>query len=205
MEPFYNQYKDTLEELNKCAKSFGVRVWGNLFYKHNIPPRMDILNLPKRMDFCDFAFNNDCIVEIGFNAGHSALLGLTANQDLIYRSVDFGQPYSEACYHVLKKRFGDRISLTIGDSLDVIPRIKEIYPEIDTMKTGWFIDGDHSYQHCKQDLDNVLKLAKDDELIYLDDTDFPQIEKLIVEYQSNNIIKIVKKSPRNTIVTRSTL
>ena len=203
MEPFYDKYKDTLEELNRCARSFGVHVWGNLFYMHNLPPMMDPNNLPKRMDFCDFAFNNDCIVEIGFNAGHSARLGLTANPDLIYRSVDFGQPYSEACYGVLRARFGDRISLTIGDSLDVIPRIKEIYPEIDTMKTGWFIDGDHSYEHCKQDLDNVLRQVKDDESIYMDDTNFSDIKRLVVEYHSNKIIRIVKKSPRNMIVARS--
>jgi hypothetical protein len=203
MEPFYNQYKDTLEELNKCIKSFGVPIYGNLFYKLNKISKMADILIEKRMDFCDFALNSDCIVEIGFNAGHSALLGLTANQDIIYRSVDVGQPYSEACYNILKSVFGDRISLTIGDSLDVIPTIKEIYPEIEGKKVGWFIDGDHSYEYCKQDLDNVLVFAKDDDLIFIDDTNQEQLAKLINEYLSNNIIRIVKKSLRNMIVARS--
>ena len=201
MEPFYDQYKDTLDELNKCAKSFDGTVVGNLFYMQNGNKISDMM-LEKRMDFCDFALNSDCIVEIGFNAGHSALLGLTANRDLIYYSIEIGQPYSEACFDILKNRFGDRIFLTVGDSLDCVPIIKEIYPEIDSMKIGWFIDGNHTSEYFKKDLDNVLALAKHGELIYLDDTNQIRIIDVLKEYFSNNIITKVKRGKRSTIVTK---
>lgn len=203
MEPFYNQYRDILNELNGCVRTSGVPLHGNLFYIHDdTTNRMAEAFQGKRMDFCDFVMNSDCIVEIGFNAGHSALLGLTANQDIIYRSVDIGQPYSIACFDVLKARFGDRIDLTVGDSLDVIPRIKEIYPEI-SGRIGWFIDGDHSYEYCKQDLDNVLFFADNDDLIFIDDTNQRDISKLMNEYLSNNIIRMVKEGRYHMVVTRS--
>lgn len=203
MEPFYDQYKDTLEELNKCVRTFDIRLCGNLFYARNDISKMVELFLEKRKDFCDLAMNSDCIVEIGFNAGHSALLGLTANNDLFYRSVDIGSyVYTDPCYQILKDKFGDRIKLTIGDSLDVVPRIKEIYPEIEGQKVGWFIDGNHTYNHCKKDLDNVLLFAKDDELIFIDDTNLSQIRRLIVEYCSNKIIREVKRGLRSSTVVR---
>ena len=202
MEPFYDQYKDTLDELNKCAKSFGVTVWGNIFYLQNGTEMVKSF-VQKRSYFCEFAFEVDCIVEIGFNAGHSAMLGLTANDDVVYRSIDFGQQYTEACYHVLKNRFGDRISLTIGDSADVLPIIKEIYPEIDTLKTGWFIDGDHSYEYFKKDMTNVLNLAKQGDLIFLDDTNQVSIIKALNEYFSQNLIRLVKKGNSCMVVTKA--
>jgi predicted O-methyltransferase YrrM len=102
------------------------------------------------------------ILEIGFNAGHSALTFLQ-NPMAHVTSIDIG-----AHYYVLDgKTFIDtlypgRHTLVIGDSRHVLPSIQNTYDII-------FIDGAHDYETVKKDLETCLKMCHKDTIIIMDD------------------------------------
>ena len=57
------------------------------------------------------------MLEVGFNAGHSATLALIANPTLEYHALDLCQHnYTRRCFQLLMFRFPGRVSLTCGDS-----------------------------------------------------------------------------------------
>ena len=112
------------------------------------------------------------VLEIGFNAGFSALLMLMSNLNIRLTCVDIGQhKYVIPCYEVLKRDFGDRINILIGDSNQVVPTI---YKKFDLIH----IDGCH-YEHIATvDVDNCMKLCKNGTMVIMDDTDAPQLDRL---------------------------
>jgi hypothetical protein len=120
------------------------------------------------------AQSHNSIVEIGFNAGHAALLMLVSNLDLIYTAVDIcSHRYTIPCYEYLRSVFGDRIRLVSGDSTITMPTLIDQYPDILDQRTAWIIDGDHTIEVASFDIENVLLHARDGELMLFDDTDYP--------------------------------
>lgn len=184
---------DILDQLNTVVDFLNVRLEGNLFYSNSdsVRSKLNPVFQEKRDAFALFCTESQAVVEIGFNAGHSALLGLSTNDSLIYYSIDIGHHiYVSKCYDVLKRIFGNRINLQIGNSVDVVPRMKELYPELNYTNVGWVIDGSHEEDYCRQDIDNVLLLANVGEVILIDDTDMEAIREIVESYSDR--IKIVK-------------
>ena len=115
--------------------------------------------------------NNESIInvmEIGFNAGHSAELFLSSNKNINLVSFDIG---AGECVNLGKKfidtTYPGRHTLIIGDSLNTIPKyIKEENKKFDII----FIDGGHDYNVAKSDLFNCKELAHNKTIVILDDT-----------------------------------
>ena len=193
-EPFYNEYKEILFEINSIVKSQKFPIEGNLFY---LDQDKDLSNLyepflVKRRNLTIFSTLCDVIVEIGFNAGHSALLALTTNEKLLYRGVDINDhQYVIPCYQCLKNHFQNRISLSFGESKFVVPNIKKIYPELNTLKVGWIIDGSHDPKDVIIDIHNVLAQANKNDLIMFDDADMPFLRDIIVAFALDEKIQIL--------------
>jgi hypothetical protein len=56
----------------------------------------------KRPNYLRYVTSGRCLLEIGFNAGHSALLALTANQYLTYTGIDICKyKYTRASFDYL--------------------------------------------------------------------------------------------------------
>ena len=116
------------------------------------------------------ASNNNIknILEIGFNAGHSAdtFLGINSNASLI--SFDIGE---HSCVKVAKEFidsfYPNRHTLILGDSTKTIPKY-----ETDIKFDLIFIDGGHSYEVAKTDLLNCKRFAHKDTVVIMDDTMF---------------------------------
>jgi hypothetical protein len=111
------------------------------------------------------------ILEIGFNAGHSALAFLVMPTAQV-TSIDIGSH----TYVLDAKAFIDnqhplRHTLIIGDSRQALPNYLQQHPneKFDII----FIDGAHDYSTCKSDLDYCLKMAHSDTMIIMDDVTFP--------------------------------
>ena len=130
----------------------------------NVPPQQNTL---KRL-ISDFNIKN--ILEIGFNAGHSADLFLSNSLANVisfdygsHTSVKFGKEY-------IDKKFPSRHTLIIGDSTKTIPE----YITNNNSKTFdlIFIDGGHTYEIAMADLLNCKKLAHKDTIVIVDDTVF---------------------------------
>ncbi len=106
------------------------------------------------------------ILEIGFNAGHSADLFLNSNNQSKVLSFDIGEhDYVKVAKEYIDKTYPNRHTLVLGDSTRTIPTYtcEEKYDLI-------FIDGGHSYEVARADLLNCKRFAHKDTIVIMDDT-----------------------------------
>ena len=108
------------------------------------------------------------ILEIGFNAGSSAAYFLSSRDDIKVISVDIGvHSYVNDCKRLIDIHFPGRHTLLIGDSKVVIPLFSKetkIVPDL------IFIDGDHAEPTPLIDVRNCLKMAGQNTILVMDDT-----------------------------------
>jgi predicted O-methyltransferase YrrM len=133
-------------------------------YSQQVPEQvLDLINLTNK--------SNINVLEIGFNAGHSADIFLQNNKDLKLLSFDLGtHPYVSTAKEYIDNTYPNRHTLILGDSQQTIP----IYLESNKDKKFdvIFIDGGHDYEIARSDLENCFHLAHKDTIIALDDTMF---------------------------------
>lgn len=108
------------------------------------------------------------VMEIGFNAGHSAELFLSSNKNINLVSFDIGHhKYVNLGKEFIDKTYPNRHTLIIGDSLSTVPQyFKKENKKFDLI----FIDGGHAYDVAKGDILNCKNLAHDKTIVVLDDT-----------------------------------
>jgi predicted O-methyltransferase YrrM len=123
----------------------------------------DLINLTKQP--------NINVLEIGFNAGHSAEVFLQNNKDLNLLSFDLGgHAYVSTAKEYIDVMYPYRHTLIIGDSRKTIPTY--IKNNKNTKFDFIFIDGGHDYEIAKADLENCFQLAHKDTIVAIDDTMF---------------------------------
>lgn len=111
------------------------------------------------------------IMEIGFNAGHSSDLFLSANPSARVVSFDIGtHDYVTAAKRFIDANYPGRHTLILGDSRTTVPTYASEHPN-ETFDVI-FIDGGHDYDTALADLKNCQKLAHKDTTVILDDTVF---------------------------------
>jgi predicted O-methyltransferase YrrM len=133
-------------------------------YSQQIPEQVsDLIRLSERP--------NMTVMEIGFNAGHSAEIFLKNNPSLTLTSFDLGiHNYVKIAKEYIDSKYPNRHTLIIGDSTQTIPQFIE--NNKDAKFDFIFIDGGHSYEIAKSDLENCFYLAHKDTVVALDDTIF---------------------------------
>lgn len=113
--------------------------------------------------------NNDIknVMEIGFNAGHSAETILSSNKKINLISFDIGKPYLKYGKEYIDKTYPNRHELIIGDSQITVPEFaKNNNKKYDII----FIDGGHDYNVASADILNCKKLAHEKTIVIVDDT-----------------------------------
>lgn len=195
-EKLSNTFLQILEELNAAVLASGARMEGNLFYLHRQEIISDERPNPKRthkrVNFYSAARSKQRILEVGFNAGHSALLALSANDDAVYHGVDiFQNKYTEECARVMKRWFGDRFIISRGDSRDVLPAM---YLEGVVGFDLVHIDGGHGSNVCIADMANGIRLVAKDALLMLDDTGVERIRTIFESFCNKGFLKDVTSS-----------
>ncbi len=115
--------------------------------------------------------NVKTVMEIGFNAGHSAEVILSASPDITLTSFDLGlHDYVSVGKNYIDNNFAFRHRLILGNSLETVPLFTNENPNVKFDLI--FIDGGHLYETAKGDLMNCLKLAHDNTIVIVDDVVF---------------------------------
>lgn len=87
----------------------------------------------------------ESVLEIGFNAGHTAFGWLSMFPELQYHSIDICQHrYTETHAKIIKEKFGDRFKFGNIDSRKVNADMIKTYDMV-------FIDGDHRFEGLRHD------------------------------------------------------
>jgi len=112
------------------------------------------------------------VMEIGFDAGFSAVLMLLTNPTIKLTCIDIGEhPYTLPCYEKIKETFGDRITLLIGDSNIVLPQLSQTFDVI-------HIDGHRVYHVAENDIINSCKLSRVGTVLIMNGYNLPWIHHL---------------------------
>ena len=108
------------------------------------------------------------VLEIGFNAGHSALAFLSARSDVRVVSVEIGRyEYTLKGKAVVDQQFPGRHTLLIGNSLLLLPQMRELFKDFRADLA--FVDGGHDFPVPGADIHHCLQLLQPAGLLLVDD------------------------------------
>ena len=118
-------------------------------------------------------YNCKNILEIGFNAGHSADFFLSINDNIKLTSFDIGEMES-VLYgkSFIDTKYPFRHNLIIGDSKKTVPQYFQNYPR--TKFDLVFIDGAHEFMDSLTDLVNCKNLSHKNTIVVMDDTRYSE-------------------------------
>ena len=158
---------------------------GNCFYLNH---QEDLSILPellihKRINFFTLLKERYVkkMIEIGFNAGHSASIFLHAlPKDSIFLPFDLCEhSYTKECHNYLQTKYPQLHPMMEGDSMKTLPAFINQHPsEIGTYDVV-HVDGGHSQEVCISDLNGAHLLLKPGGILILDDTFIPEIMAII--------------------------
>lgn len=116
-----------LHAINMAIEKMGLPVKG--FFNHNVAS-VDVKNLlepyhaHKRRNFLRALNGSNRFMEIGFNAGYSALLALDSNPGASYICIDAGEnPLTKICGAIIQAAFPGRCHLMFGTSQEILDNI----------------------------------------------------------------------------------
>jgi hypothetical protein len=161
-EVFANAFRLRLKRIAELVKQSGERLEGNIFYgdldDRDVDRPPDSALAPARRNVWRAVRFKERLLEVGVNAGHSALLALSSNPRLEYYGVDImSHAYTAQCVDFLKGEFPGRVHLFTGDSREVLPwlvgRRAELTFDI------FHVDGGHTDEVARSDMSNCIRIA----------------------------------------------
>ena len=169
----------TLDEATKVAESHvpdPAAWWETMGHAAQVPEQVAsfrglVANEPR--------VRTGCVCEIGFNAGHSAIMWLHGTGA---RLVEFdlqSLPYSTASRRFAETTFPGRVAFHVGKSRNTLPQY------VASVRNGtappcdlWLVDGDHGIG-AQHDMMNALGASRDGTIFVVDDASlrFPLLRK----------------------------
>ena len=145
---------------------------GSLWNRHlTTEPNSALFQKQKNLYRIARDLSGTMVCEVGFNAGFSAALWLLTNPSIHLLCLDLGEhSYTRPTFEALKKEFGDRIELLVGDSQKTMKTVSVGYDLV-------HVDGGHSEQVAKSDCEQALRILKPQGLLLLDDTNLGAVQK----------------------------
>jgi hypothetical protein len=184
-----------LEELKTIIEDSNEILEGNCFYHHRTLKLCEGMYQKQLNLFWCGKQSESNICEIGFNAGHSAMLLLLGNDN---KSINFtifdvgSHAYTNPCLNYIKNKFSHvNFEYIEGDSTITIPERLKTNQEIIGKYDFVHVDGGHS-EHCiSNDMKNADILVKLNGLIIIDDTNAAHINKHVENFlSSGNYIEV---------------
>src|SRR5208283_1654932 len=163
VEIFSDPFRRRLQRLNTIVRQSGDSLEGNIFYvdlDEGFAGRApaDDLAAARRNAWRAVRFK-ERLLEVGVNAGHSALLALSSSPRLEYYGVDImSHAYTAECVDFLKGEFPGRVHLFPGDSREVLPWLVDRRAELSF--DIFHVDGGHTSEVCQSDMANCIRIAR---------------------------------------------
>ena len=191
IETQYNIHADNLLEIAKNTTNGMIE--GTMYIPH-MNFNVYLPGLKYRNNLYIASLGHKYLLEIGFYAGHSCLVMLLANPESIIYVFDICEhSYMKPCLEYLHSKFGThRIIFYEGNSLDTVPNT--IFPNKPSL---FHIDGCHLFDVAIQDFKNCYNIAKNNDILVLDDTNIYYLGKLWYNYIKDN--KIVQFEDRRLV------
>lgn len=163
---------------------------GNSFYHHqSIREYPELYNKQLNLFWCGKQTPTR-ICEIGFNAGHSAMLLLLASSATTFTVFDIGHHrYTQPCLNYIEHIFPHvAFEYIVGDSTLTMPTQMEGRQETYDLV---HVDGGHSEFCATSDMKHADILLKPGGIMVVDDTDAPQINGLVNLYLASGKYEVV--------------
>ena len=182
-DPNYEQWPAPflfhLRRLNEIAAGAGEPLEGNLCYFHQ---QRDFAHAPpdprrgvRRETFLRALGGRRRMLEIGFNAGHSALLALTHGDASVTSIDDCSHGYTEPAAAYLRAAFAGRFRFFKSDSR----RLPMLAGELQLGSHDLIhIDGSHAPDAFAADVATALACSKPGTLVLVDDLYVPAIRQI---------------------------
>jgi len=189
------KYENKIKEYeNRFNKPILECLAGNLFYTRTDVSNGFILNRgfkSKRENIYNLCKTSKRVLEVGFNAGHSALLILHSNPNVELYCFDICMhPYTKPCFNYLKNIFKDRIKLIEGDSFKTL----KTFFDNETINFDLFHhDGCHSIESISHDITIFNNFSILNNIIIIDDTN-DKIREYINSFCKENNWKDITKN-----------
>jgi predicted O-methyltransferase YrrM len=132
------------------------------------------------------------IAEIGLNAGHSAEMFFHSCPGLeAFFSFDLNEhPYTNVAVEYFQNKYRGRFVFIEGDSSTTVPAFAKSHAVLCDLI---YIDGGHTYESCLHDIMNCKLLAHPKTILWVDDTQSPEVRQALDECVKKKIIRIVKE------------
>lgn len=188
-----------LEALAYIVEQRGEPLEGNSFYYHQSMFRFAQL-FTKQVNL--FWFGSQApsrICEIGFNAGHSSLLMLLGRRGkpVILTLFDIGEhTYTRpAVEYIRSQNPNATIEFIEGDSTRTMPEWIAKHPECASKYDLVHVDGGHSEECIRNDLQNALALTRVGGVLIVDDVNVSYINEWVNIYVSQQLCEEVDVFP----------
>lgn len=142
----------------------------------------------KQINIFNLGYLNDInyICEIGFNAGHSAMLMLLGRNKspIVFTIFDINHHvYTKPTFEYIKNEFNHiNFEFIEGNSIITIPEWINKYPNRVGIYDLIHVDGGHTKECIENDMKNASILIKTNGIIVIDDTNDYNINKCVDDY-----------------------
>ena len=189
--------KPYLQDLLTIVLRHGGRFTGNLFYVDlagAIDGRPDHSLHWKRENQLALAARATRILEIGFGAGHSALLCLLANPTSMLTIVDPAEfPHVQSCVEYLKSVFPGRVTFVKGTSAECLDGLQKTRFDLVHLDGG-------KDKTIVQDLDLIKTLVSRDQVLCIDDTQNTGVQTEVLKRKA---IGEIETAPFDAMIAKS--
>lgn len=167
----WNRYLQDKLLLHVGTEDLEGNIWSRNHTRH---PDITLLNKQKNIIWLAKYLKEGTVLEVGLNAGFSALLFLLSNPTIKLIGYDLGEhTYAKHCIETLQRDFPGRLQVVFGDSRETLPLLpSKSYDCI-------HVDGGHSEEVAKSDVKEASRLLKPDGFLLVDDTNLGDVRKAI--------------------------
>ena len=200
----YEKYEDKkneyVESLKQIILDSNESPEGNIFYPHKTLNLLPTLKAKQANLFWYGKQAKTKICEIGFNAGHSAMVMLLGRDQgpIDFTIFDINEhQYTMPCYNYIQSKFSNvSFEFIKGDSTKTIPKWIRLYPHLIGTYDLVHLDGGHSEYCIINDMKSSDMLVKKGGIIIIDDTNIShinmQVDKILALGNYEEVTEIVK-------------